>query len=52
VAPAAWAIAAVGAMSAKAPVNAVVTAAAATVLANGKARILLLLGIVVAAASV
>src|SRR5260370_27547691 len=43
VAPAAWAIAAVGAMSAKAPASAVATAAAATALANGKARILLLL---------
>src|SRR5260370_5813189 len=45
VAPAAWAIAAVGAMSAKAPASAVATAAAATALANGKARILLLLEI-------
>src|SRR5260370_21555255 len=43
VALAAWAIAAVGAMSAKAPARAVATAAAARALANGKARILLLL---------
>src|SRR5260370_23574934 len=45
VAPAAWAIGAVGGMSAKAPASAVATAAAATALANGKARILLLLEI-------
>src|SRR5262249_20639384 len=45
-APAAWAMAVVGA---KAPASAV-TASVATVLANGKARILLLLEIVVAGA--
>src|SRR5258706_8137432 len=45
VAPAAWAIAAVGATALG---SAVTTASAATVLANGKARILLLLEIVVA----
>jgi hypothetical protein len=48
VAPAAWAVADVGAMAAHTPANAVMRANAITALAGRKARILLLLGISIA----